>query len=312
MKKVLILLTITMVSSALSQPPMKRPPVIDMHLHTGIGPEDPTSPEMKAYRDSTLDTMDSLNVRIAVVSGLQDAVTDWYRAAPSRLIPGVLFPCDRGKAVLYGGLCFHDGKDFPDPEWLRGEIKSGRVKALGEIVAEYFNMAPDDAQLEPYYLLAEKYDIPVMIHIGLGPPNAAYEENPAPYKAPNFHTSVGRPLLLENALLRHPKMRVSVMHAGWPFGDEMVTILYHHPHVYVDTGVLQLAIPRAEYYNYLKRIIQAGYANRIMFGSDGGSAEIRSGIKAIEDADFLTDQQKRDILYNNAVRFLRLEEKDFQ
>jgi predicted TIM-barrel fold metal-dependent hydrolase len=29
----------------------------------------------------------------------------------------------------------------------------------------------------------------------------------------------------------------------------------------------------------------------------------------LESADFLTDEQKRDIFYNNAARFLRLAEK---
>jgi len=30
-------------------------------------------------------------------------------------------------------------------------------------------------------------------------------------------------------------------------------------------------------------------------------------VEAIESADFLTGEQKRDILYNNAARFLRLD-----
>jgi hypothetical protein len=34
-------------------------------------------------------------------------------------------------------------------------------------------------------------------------------------------------------------------------------------------------------------------------------------IEAIESAEFLTAEQKRDIFYNNAVRFLRLE-KDLE
>jgi predicted TIM-barrel fold metal-dependent hydrolase len=36
---------------------------------------------------------------------------------------------------------------------------------------------------------------------------------------------------------------------------------------------------------------------------------IGNGIEAIETADFLTQAQKRDILYNNAARFLRLDAK---
>jgi len=48
-----------------------------------------------------------------------------------------------------------------------------------------------------------------------------------------------------------------------------------------------------------------------MFGSDQmrWPEMIGEGIKAIEEADFLTAEQKRDILYNNAVRFLRMETK---
>lgn len=34
------------------------------------------------------------------------------------------------------------------------------------------------------------------------------------------------------------------------------------------------------------------------------------GIEAIEEADFLTDEQKRDILYNNAARFLKMDSKE--
>jgi predicted TIM-barrel fold metal-dependent hydrolase len=47
-----------------------------------------------------------------------------------------------------------------------------------------------------------------------------------------------------------------------------------------------------------------------MFASDqmGWPEKIGEAIDAIEQAPFLTEDQKRDILYHNAVRFLRLEE----
>jgi predicted TIM-barrel fold metal-dependent hydrolase len=163
-------------------------------------------------------------------------------------------------------------------------------------------MSPNDTALEPYWALAEEYDIPVCIHMGLGPPNAAYPSSPVPYKSPNFRGSAGNPMLLEEVLLKHKKLRLWVMHAGWPMLDEMILMLYLHPNINVDTGVLQL-LPRKEYYYYLKRLVDAGYAKRIMFGSDGNMKE---GVEAILNADFLTDQEKEDILYNNASKFLRL------
>ena len=37
---------------------------------------------------------------------------------------------------------------------------------------------------------------------------------------------------------------------------------------------------------------------------------IERGIQVIEEAPFLDDQQKRDILYNNAARFLRFTDEE--
>lgn len=49
-----------------------------------------------------------------------------------------------------------------------------------------------------------------------------------------------------------------------------------------------------------------------MFGSDQMQwpETIALAIEAINTADFLTAEQKRDILYNNAARFLRLSEEE--
>ena len=47
-----------------------------------------------------------------------------------------------------------------------------------------------------------------------------------------------------------------------------------------------------------------------MFGSDGGLGNLEEGIQAILEAEFLTEAQKRDILYHNAARFLRLPDED--
>lgn len=54
--------------------------------------------------------------------------------------------------------------------------------------------------------------------------------------------------------------------------------------------------------------MEAGYGKHVMFGSDNmvWPQSIEVAIDAITDAPFLTEEQKRDILYNNAARFLRL------
>ncbi|MCH7885943.1 MAG: amidohydrolase family protein, partial [Planctomycetes bacterium] len=103
-------------------------------------------------------------------------------------------------------------------------------------------------------------------------------------------------------------------HAGWPMSDQMVALMWAHPQVYVDTGVINWAVPRKEFPAYLKRLVEAGFGKRIMFGSDQmvWPESIGMAIEGIESAPFLTIEQKRDIFYNNAVRFFRLKKQELR
>jgi hypothetical protein len=51
--------------------------------------------------------------------------------------------------------------------------------------------------------------------------------------------------------------------------------------------------------------VEAGFGKRILFGSDQmvWPEAIGQSIDAYLQADFLTPQQRRDILFDNAVRF---------
>jgi predicted TIM-barrel fold metal-dependent hydrolase len=79
----------------------------------------------------------------------------------------------------------------------------------------------------------------------------------------------------------------------------------------VDVGVICYAFPRKQFYSFLQRLIDAGFEKRIMFGSDEmvWPDAVSAGIDSIESASFLVPEQKRDILYNNAARFLRIEQR---
>ena len=234
---------------------------------------------------TTLAILERYNIR-AVTSGPLSMVLRWKAAAPDRIIPPI-------------ECCFPIS-----PDSMRQLFSSGTIAVMGEVVNQYFGATPSDSVLDPYFAVAEEQDVPVGIHVGLGPVGAAYTA------ARSYRAALGRPLLLEEALLRHPKMRLYVMHAGWPLLDEMIALLYAHPQVYVDVGVISWLLPREEFHHYLRRLVEAGFGKRVMFGSDNvmWPDAIPVAIDAVESADFLTEQQKRDIFYNNAARFLRLDE----
>src|SRR6059036_207786 len=78
-------------------------------------------------------------------------------------------------------------------------------------------MSPADPLLDPYFALAEELDIPVGLHMGEGPPGGPNAEGYSAYRV-----RMGNPLLLEDVLIRHPKLRIYVMHYGSPFVDDMI------------------------------------------------------------------------------------------
>jgi uncharacterized protein len=274
-------------------------PVIDVHWHA------PGKTDLPA----TLEMFRSLNVKYVVLLGTYGQLDEMKAAGEGRFLPALTFPCENGKSVNIGITCFEDGGVFPNIATLRERIKSGQVGSFGELNAQYLGIAPNDPRLEPYYALAEELDVPIGIHLGIGPPGAAYAGRSGfpPVKSPNYRGASGDPLLLEEVLLKHPRLRLYVMHAAYPFRDAIVYMLYMHPQIYVDVSVLQWAIPRPAYYGYLKTLVEAGYGKRIMFGSDGGPQRLKEGVEAVMNADFLTAEQKSDILYNNAAKFFRFE-----
>ena len=229
--------------------------------------------------------MERLNV-IGVLSGSPDRVEAWRRTRPERFIPAVSFDLEPGMTRRR----------------VRELHRAGRLDVFGEVATQYRGIAPDDPRLEPYWKLAEELDIPVGIHVGNGPPGVIY------MGASGYRARLHSALTMEEVLVRHPKLRVYLMHAGYPMIDDLLTLLYAHPQVHVDVGVIVYTQPRPAFYRFLQRIVEAGYESRILFGSDQmvWPETIERSVRVIEEAPFLSAAQKRAILYDNAARFLRL------
>jgi uncharacterized protein len=77
-------------------------------------------------------------------------------------------------------------------------------------------------------------------------------------------------------------------------------------------GLISFVLPRAEFHRYLERLFQAGFGKRVMFGSDQmvWPQAIERAIEGVESAPSLSPDQKRDIFYGNAARFLRLSDAE--
>jgi predicted TIM-barrel fold metal-dependent hydrolase len=58
------------------------------------------------------------------------------------------------------------------------------------------------------------------------------------------------------------------MHAGYPMIDNMLTLLQANPHVYVDVAGLIWSYPIKEVNRHIERLVDAGFEDRVMFGTD--------------------------------------------
>lgn len=98
------------------------------------------------------------------------------------------------------------------------------------------------------------------------------------------------------------------MHAASPLTDEMIAMLGTYPSLYVDISANNWSMPRAQFYAQLKKMVDAGFGTRIMFGSDQTlfPQAVEIAVRSIDEAPFLSAEQKRDIFYGNAARLLRL------
>ena len=300
----MLLAVATAIAAQAARPPQclgVRQPIIDVHAHSyavdprwAVGAPNPstgkplTAVGEAALRKATLAEFRKNGVIRAIVDDDGAPGSDresgrrMVAADPARMRLGI-DPSDLTPAIL---------------DRIRKLHASGELTAIAEVGTQYRGIAPDDPAMEPLWALAEELDLPVGIHMGLGWPGVNAD-------MPKMRMRDGNPLRLEDVLVRHPKLRVYIMHAGWPHLDGLIAMLHSFPNLMVDVAVIDWAIAEPEFHFYLKRIAGAGFADRVMYGSDQmvWPDAVTLSINRINRANYLTPAQKRAIFFDNAVRF---------
>ena len=274
-------------------------PIIDMHIHAYneeiggmmFGMNHPNPLKNETYKGvqtpeeqkvETLKKFEKYNIVLALTSDGQL----WFEDAPDKiLISGRNMPLDS----------------------LRKMAENGNLSAIGELNPFYGGITADDESQKTFFDLAEELNLPVGFHIMPGgPPGGIYHMGMDRVRVRNAN-----PKQLEEVLVSHPKLKVFVMHGGWPYLEDMKAMLYAHPQLYLDIAAIDWILPTKELHKFLKGLIDSGYGNRIMFGTDQmvWPETIDIAVDAVNSAEFLTIEQKEDIFFDNAAEFLNLSEE---
>ncbi len=271
-------------------------PIIDMHIHAYsegnpmMGMTHPPTLRGKTYEGAknddaqkakTLEKFHDHNIVKAVVTNGQL----WFQDNPGTILIG----------NASGSI-----------DELRKQHEKGNLHAIAEMAPFYGGILADHPSQMPYFELAQELGLPIGFHVFPGGPN--YGFHLMPKLLGGMRTYNANPSQLENVLVKFPKLKLYIMHGGWPHVEDVKALMYAHPNVYVDIAVVNWILPQEELNAYLKTLFDAGFGNRIMYGSDQmvWPDVISEGIESVNRVDFLTLSQKEDIFYDNAAKFLGL------
>jgi len=146
-----------------------------------------------------------------------------------------------------------------DPGWGRAGLRElerciADHRSFGIAVGGALTGVPaNDPVWHPYYELCVEAGVPIKIwvgHLGIRGRVPLWTENPIPY--------------VDAVACRYPELTIVCAHHPWPFLNEMVSVLIHHPNVYNE----QHGTAPRYFAESFRREINSRIQDKVMFGSD--------------------------------------------
>jgi len=156
----------------------------------------------------------------------------------------------------------------------------------------WFEMAPDHARLYPFYAKCCELDVPIQMQVGHCLRYSA--ERPLP--------SVGRPITLDTVACHFPELKLVGIHIGWPWTEEMISVAYKHPNVYIGSDAYA---PR-HWPEPFVRFIDSWGRHKVLFGTDFPVIDLERARREIA-ALGLRPESERALLRDNAIDLYRLD-----
>lgn len=155
----------------------------------------------------------------------------------------------------------------------------------------WFEMAPDHARYYPFYAKCCELDVPIQMQVG----------HCLRYSVERPLRSVGRPITLDTIACDFPELKLVGIHVGWPWTEEMISVAYKHPNVYIGSD----AYGPKHWPPSFVHFINSWGKKKVLFGTDFPVVDLERARREIEDLNLRPDP-KRLFLRNNVIDLYKL------
>ena len=176
------------------------------------------------------------------------------------------------------------------------------VRELQMLVTEYgfvgahlyphwFGLAPDEARYYPFYAKCCELDVPIQMQVG----------HCLRYSPDRPLRSVGRPITLDTIACDFPELKLVGIHIGWPWTEEMISVAWKHPNVYIGSDAYAPKYWPKEFVHFINSWGQ----DKVLFGTDFPVIAFDRARSEIEGLG-LKPESKRKFLRENAFKLYGL------
>lgn len=150
----------------------------------------------------------------------------------------------------------------------------------------WFEMAPDHARYYPIYAKCAELDVPIQLQVG----QCLRYSDDRPLK------SVGRPITLDTVACDFPELKLVGIHIGWPWVEEMISVAYKHPNVYIGSDAYAPAYWSKEFV----RFIDSWGSRKVLFGTDFPVIDPERALREIDQLG-IREESRRRFLRENTI-----------
>jgi predicted TIM-barrel fold metal-dependent hydrolase len=177
-------------------------------------------------------------------------------------------------------------------------IRDGVVKGI-KLYPGYDKYAINDPSLETVFRIAQKYDIPVMIHCG-----DTYSKEAKVRQA--------HPLLVDDIAVDFPEVKFVICHLGNPWFQDTAEVLYKNDNVYADFSGLTLGQFSYEFERYMVQRVKdmimymGDPGKQLLYGSDWPLVHMGPYVRFLENLE-LPDAAKDNVRWRTAARLFKID-----